>query len=161
MTGKSSEPFTNEVRKPRLRRRVDTYFTRACCSAGWEPRAGWSEVVGPTGNCSSRCSAAVDWPAVVDRLDKTRVSSHTRLSFLYMRMRLSLNDPKTLRSAPGLVKGQGKESPQSLSVGSKEKIYLLPGFPWQSCGWNCTSTVRSMGSVPGLETGILHARRHG
>lgn len=40
MTGKSSEPFTNEVRKPRLRRRVDTYFTRAClqCWMGAQSR---------------------------------------------------------------------------------------------------------------------------
>jgi len=40
MTGKSSEPFTNEVRKPRLRRRVDTYFTRGClqCWMGAQSR---------------------------------------------------------------------------------------------------------------------------
>lgn len=40
MTGKLSEPFTSEVRKPRLMRRVGTYFTRGClqCWMGAQSR---------------------------------------------------------------------------------------------------------------------------
>lgn len=40
MIGELSESFTSEVRKPRLRRRVGTYFTRGClqCWMGAQSR---------------------------------------------------------------------------------------------------------------------------